>query len=110
MHEEYYLPHAPLHEHNRLVPEMATSSSEYLSYSFGEYPSEKIGRKNLNKFKQQHHRSRTSSSKSKSQITERDAKEAIMRGLVTETDDIDVTKLSGKTNVLIDHFHRGMIS
>lgn len=101
MDDEYYLPHGPLHEqHNRMVPEMATSSSEYLSYSLMEYPSEKIGRKNLTKFKQQHHRSRTCSSKSKTQITEREAKEAIMRGLVTETNDIDVTKLSGKTNAL----------
>lgn len=104
MEDDYYLSTGPLHEHNRLLPEMATSSSDYLSYSLSDYPAEKIGRKISMKSKQQHHRSRTLSSKSKTQITEREAKEAIMRGLVTDTDDVDVSKLSGKIKLLIDHF------
>lgn len=104
MEENYYLSTGPLHEHNRLLPaEMPTSSSDYLSYSLTDYPTEKIGRKISMKSKQQHHRSRGLTSKSKTQITEREAKEAIMRGLVTDTDDVDVSKLSGKPTILIDH-------
>ncbi|CAF0732611.1 unnamed protein product [Didymodactylos carnosus] len=38
-------------------------------------------------------------SKTKTQITERDAKEAITKGLVTEIDNIDVTQLSGTSTL-----------
>jgi hypothetical protein len=98
MHDDYYLPHGPLHEHNRMVSEAASSSSDYLSYSLPEFQTEKTPKKNNGKFKQQHHRGKTSLAKTKTQVTEKEAKEAIMRGLVTETDDIDVTKLSGKNS------------
>jgi hypothetical protein len=100
MNDDYYLPHGPLHEHNRMITETATSSSDYLSYSLPEFYTEKTPKKNYGKLKQQtHHRSKTCSSKTKTQITEKEAKDAIMRGLVTETDDIDITKLSGKKNI-----------
>lgn len=100
MNDDYYLPHGPLHEQNRMIPETATSSSDYLSYSLPEFHSEKAPKKNISKMRQQqqhhHHRSKSYLSKTKTQITEKEAKDAIIRGLVTETDDIDITKLSGK--------------
>ena len=99
MDDDYYLPHGPLHEHNRMIPEMATTSSDYLSYSLPDFHTEKTPRKNHGKSK--HHRSRTSLSKTKTQITEKEAKDAIMRGLVTDTDDVDVTKLSGRMENLL---------
>ena len=98
MNENYYLSHAPLQEHNRMLPDAASSSSDYLSYEvLPHYPAEKTPKKASNKSRQPHHRTKASSAKSKSQITEKEAKEAIMRGFVTETDDIDVTTLSGKS-------------
>jgi hypothetical protein len=111
MDDDYYLPtHGPLHEHNRMMPEPATSSSDYLSYSLSEFHTEKTPKKTNGKSKQQHHRSKTCSSKSKTQITEKEAKDAIMRGLVTDTDDIDITKLSGKTKFLIyNHLLQNLI-
>jgi len=97
MDDDYYLPHGPLHEHNRMISETASSSSDYLSYSLPEFHTEKTPKKNNGKIRQQqHHRSKTCLSKTKTQITEKEAKDAIMKGLVTETDDIDITKLSGK--------------
>jgi hypothetical protein len=100
MNDDYYLPHGPLHEHNRMVTGTPTSSSDYLSYSLSEFHTEKSPKKNYGKLKQQtHYRAKTSSSKTKTQITEREAKDAIMRGLVTETDDVDITKLSGKRKI-----------
>ena len=104
MDDDYYLPHGPLHEHNRMISETAASSSDYLSYSLPEFHTEKTPKKNNGKFKQQHHRAKTSSSKTKTQITEKEAKDAIMRGLVTDTNDIDVTKLSGIDQLLIPIF------
>jgi len=102
MDDEYYLTHGPLHEHNRMIPETATSSSDYLSYSLPEFHTEKTPKKNNGRMRQQqqHHRSKTYSSKTKTQITEKEAKDAIMKGLVTETHDIDITKLSGKNKFL----------
>ncbi|UJR33298.1 hypothetical protein I4U23_020749 [Adineta vaga] len=101
MDDDYYLLHGPLHEQNRLISETPTSSSDYLSYSLPDFHhTEKISKKNHGKFKQQHnHRSKTSLSKNKTQITEKEAKEAIMRGLVTETDDVDISKLSGTSTL-----------
>lgn len=100
MDDDYYLPQGPLHEQNRLISETPASSSDYLSYSLPEYhQNEKTPKKYMGKSKQQHHRIKTSSSKNKTQITEKEAKEAIMRGLVTETDDVDISKLSGRTNL-----------
>lgn len=110
MNDDYYLPHGPLHEHNRMISETASSSSDYLSYSLPEFHTEKTPKKNNGRFKQQHHRARTSSTKTKSQITEKEAKEAIIRGLVTETNDIDITKLSGKDKYFIlNYFHKYII-
>ncbi|CAF1599461.1 unnamed protein product [Rotaria magnacalcarata] len=91
MNDNYYLSHGPLHEHNRLLPEPASSSTNYLSYSLPEFHIEKTTKKINGK----HHRMKIGSSKTKTQITEKEAKEAIMNGLVTETNDIDVSKLSG---------------
>jgi len=97
MDDDYYLPHGPLHEHNRMIPDIASSSSDYLSYSLPEFHTEKTPKKtNGSKSKSQHYRAKCSLSKTKTQITEKEAKEAIMKGLVTETNDIDITKLSGK--------------
>lgn len=105
MNENYYLSHAPLHEHNRMVPVAASSSSDYLAYDvLPPYPTEKTPKKMSSKPRQQHHRTKGTSSKSKSQITEKEAKEAIIRGFVTETDDVDVTKLSGKSIVSTEMF------
>ncbi|CAF2324743.1 unnamed protein product [Rotaria sp. Silwood2] len=99
MNDDYYLSHGPLHEHNRIIPEITSSSPNYLSYSLPEFHTEKTQKKSNGKSKQQHHRSKTNLSKIKTQITEKEAKEAIMRGLVTETDDIDITKLSGTSTL-----------
>jgi hypothetical protein len=96
MDDNYYLPHGPLHEHNRMVSEMGSTSSDYLSYSLPEFHTGRTPKKNTCKLKQQHHRTKTCFSKSKTQITEKEAKDAIMGGLVTETNDIDITKLSGR--------------
>ena len=101
MDEDYYLPHGPLHEHNRMISEAASSSTDYLSYSLPEFHTEKTPKKTNGKSKQQHHRAKTCFSKTKSQITEKEAKHAIMSGLVTETNDIDISKLSGKDKSLI---------
>lgn len=102
MNDDYYLPHGPLHEHNRMISEVATSSSDYLSYSLPEFHTEKTPKKNSGKIRQQqqYHRSKSYLSKTKTQITEKEAKDAIMKGLITDTDDIDITKLSGKNNPL----------
>jgi hypothetical protein len=99
MDDDYYLPHGPLHEHNRMVSEIASSSSDYLSYSLPDFHTEKTPKKTNGKSKQ-HHRAKTCLSKTKTQITEKEAKDAIMRGLITDTDDIDITKLSGKDKVI----------
>ncbi|CAF0871550.1 unnamed protein product [Adineta steineri] len=101
MDNDYYISHGSLHEQNRMISETISSSSDYLSYSLPEFHTEKTPKKLNGKLKQQqqqqqqHHRIKTGLSKSKTQITEKEAKDAIMRGLVTETDDIDLTKLSG---------------
>ncbi|CAF4370454.1 unnamed protein product, partial [Adineta steineri] len=100
MDNDYYISHGSLHEQNRMISETISSSSDYLSYSLPEFHTEKTPKKLNGKLKQQqqqqqqHHRIKTGLSKSKTQITEKEAKDAIMRGLVTETDDIDLTKLS----------------
>ncbi|CAF3705145.1 unnamed protein product [Rotaria sordida] len=103
MNDDYYLSHGPLHEHNRIIPEITSSSTNYLSYSLPEFHSEKTPKKTNGKLKQQqqqqHHRAKTNLSKTKTQITEKEAKEAIMKGLVTETGDIDITKLSGTSTL-----------
>jgi hypothetical protein len=99
MDDDYYRTHGPLHEHNRMISEAASSSSDYLSYSLPEFHTEKIPKKNNGKIRQQHHRSKTCFSKTKTQITEEDAKDAIRNGLVTETHDIDITKLSGTSTL-----------
>jgi hypothetical protein len=99
MDDDYYLPHGPLHEHHRMISEIASSSSDYLSYSLPEFHTDKTPKKNNGKIKQQHrHRAKTCLPKAKTQITEKEAKEAIMRGLVTDTNDI--TKLSGKDKLI----------
>ena len=95
MDENYYLSPIPLHEHNRMMSNTA-SSSEYLSYASSEFHMKKTSGRSKAVSQHQQHRTKNSSLKSKSQITEREAKDAIMRGLVTDTDDIDVSKLSGK--------------
>ena len=102
MDDNYYLSHGPLHEYNRMPSETNSNSSNYLSYSLPQFPTEKLPKKvhGIVRQSQQHHRMKTSSSKTKTQITEKEAKEAIMRGLITETNDIDVTKLSGKSKFL----------
>jgi hypothetical protein len=100
MDDDYYLLHGPLHEHNRMISEMASSSSNYLSHSLPEFHTEKTPKKNNGKLRQQHHhRSKTCFSKTKTQITEKDAKEAIINGLVTETNNVDITKLSGTSTL-----------
>jgi hypothetical protein len=102
MDDDYYHSHGPLHEHNRMVSEMASSSSDYLPYPLPEFHTEKMPKKNNGKIRQQHHRSKTClSKKTKTQITEKEAKDAIDRGEVTEIGNIDITKLSGKNKFLI---------
>ena len=102
MNNNYYIPSGPLHEHNRLLSSPISSSSDYIIYDTltADYHTEKSTKKTLTKSKhhqqQYQNRGKTLNSKSKTQITEREAKEAIIKGLVTETEDVDVTKLSGK--------------
>jgi hypothetical protein len=98
MDENYYLSPIPLHEHNRMMSDTA-SSSEYLSYASSEFHMKKTNGRSKAALQQHQHRTKNGSLKSKTQITEREAKDAIMRGLVTDTDDIDVSKLSGKDKV-----------
>lgn len=103
MDTDYYLSQGPLHErNNQILPD----SSDYLSYPSSEYHSDKFSKKVHSKSKAIHHRSRpknSSSSKTKTHITEKDAQDAIMRGLVTETNDIDISKLSGNDRYRIEN-------
>lgn len=92
MNDDYYLSHGPLHEHNRILPEPTSSTTNYLSYSLPEFHTEKQSKKVNGK---SHHRTISTSTKTKTQITEKEAKDAIMKGLVTETNDVDISKLSG---------------
>jgi len=105
MDADYYFSQGPLHErNNQILPD----STEYLSYSTSpsDYHADKFSKKIHNKSKALHHRSRpkNSSSKIKTHITEKDAQEAIMRGLVTETNDIDISKLSGNDRYRIENY------
>lgn len=105
INENYYLPSGPLHEHNRIMTSTMSSTPSYLSYeALPDYSYDKPIRKPSTKSRSEQSKKRNMTSKNKTQITEREAKEAIMRGLVTETDDIDVTKLSGTLSSITHRF------